>query len=119
MTEERDPILQQLFTEARQDLDDEVFTARVMQRSRFARYQTAAGWLAAALILVVGAGVLFTPLQEFALLVGQGLTTALIDLGDGWWALVVAPINSVASVLVLLVKGTRMAMTKIRSASYA
>ena len=119
MTDDRDPILQQLFTEAREELDGEMFTARVMQRSRFARYRTAAGWLAAALILVVGAGVLFTPLQEFALLLGQGLTTALVDLGDGWWALVVSPINSVASVLVLLVKGTRMAMSKVRRASYA
>jgi hypothetical protein len=119
MTEDRDPILQQLFVEAREELDGELFTARVMQRSRFARYRTAAGWLAAALVLVVGAGALFTPLQDFALLLGQALTTGLVDLGDGWWALVVSPINSVASVLVLLVKGTRMAMSKVRSASYA
>lgn len=119
MTDERDPILQQLFVEAHEELDGEMFTARVMQRSRFARYRTAAGWLAAALVLVVGAGVLFTPLQDLALLLGQGLTTALVDMGDGWWALVVSPINSVASVLVLLVKGTRMAMSKVRSASYA
>jgi len=119
MTDERDPTLEALFAEARDELDGEMFTARVMQRSRFARYRTAAGWLAAALLLVVGAGALFTPLQEFALLIGQGLTTALIDMGDGWWALVVAPINSVASVLVLLVKGTRMAMARVRSASYA
>lgn len=119
MTDDRDPILKQLFVEANEELDGEMFTARVMQRSRFARYRTAAGWLAAALVLVVGAGVLFTPLQDLALLLGQGLTTALVDLGDGWWALVISPINSVASVLVLLVKGTRMAMAKVRSASYA
>lgn len=119
MTDDRDPMLQALFAEARQELDGEAFTAQVMARSRVTGYRKAAGWLAAALVLVVCAGFLVMPLHELAGLLAQGLTTALIDLGDGWWSLVISPINSVASVLVLGFKVARMGMTRIRSASYA
>ena len=43
---------------------------------------------------------LAAPLQEFALLLAQGLTTTLIDLGSGWLALIFAPINNIASLIV-------------------
>lgn len=119
MTDDLDPILHDLFDEAGQELDGEAFTARVMARSRFARGRVVAGWLGAAAILLVCAVLLVPPLQDLAGFFARGLTTALIDLGDGWWALVFSPINSVAGVLVISFKLARMGITRIRSASYA
>ena len=118
MTEERDATLQALFDEAAPDLDGEDFTSAVVAQARFARPRRAAGWLAAAALVAVCAGLLL-PLEGLAGLLAQGLTTSLFELGDSWWALVVSPINSVASVLVLGLKAARMGLARARSASYA
>ena len=40
-------------------------------------------------------------------------------LGEGWLAWVLAPVNSVASLLVLSVKTLRMGAARVRRASYA
>ena len=52
-------------------------------------------------------------------LLAESLSTALVDLGESWWAVMIAPINSVASVLVLSAKALRMSVNRIRSASYS
>jgi len=119
MTEDRDPMLQAMFSEASPELDGEAFIADVMARSRFTRYRMAVGSLAVAAILVAVAGVVLVPVQELGAILAQGLTMALIDVGEGWWSLIMSPINSVAGLLVLLVKMVRMAMKRVRSASYA
>ena len=53
------------------------------------------------------------------MLVAQGLSISLVDLGEGWLAWVLAPVNSVASLLVLSVKALRMGAARVRRASYA
>ena len=119
MTDERDPILQELFDGVERELDAEDFTSQVMATSRVARYRAVAGWLSAAVVLLTCAVLFVIPVQELVTLLAQCLTSGLVDLGDSWWAMVFSPINSVASVLVLTVKLARMAMSRIRSASYA
>ena len=119
MSDDRDPVLEGLFAEAEQELEGAAFTAQVMARSRFARGRAVAGWLAAAALLAVCALLLVPTLQDLAALLAQGLTTALVDLGDGWWALVFSPINSVAGLVVLGWKLTRMVLARARGASYA
>lgn len=59
------------------------------------------------------------PPQELTVLIAQSLSTTLVDLGESWFATVLSPINSVATVLVVGVKAIRMALKRIRSASYA
>lgn len=119
MTDDRDPILEALFAEPQPELDGVAFRAQLKKRSRVVRVRMAAGWLCAAAILLVFMGLLAVPVQEFAWLLAQGLTTALVDVGDGWWSVIVSPLNSVASVLVVVVKAARMGLTRIRSASFA
>ena len=122
MDEERDPILQKLFAESQHELDGEAFTASVMTRSRFLRYQRLLPWLGGALALAVSL-LLLVPLQEFgvliALFVTDILTITLFDLGEGWLALVFSPVNNIASLIVLGVKALRMGRKKIIGASYA
>jgi hypothetical protein len=114
----RDPVLQALFVEAEQELAGEALTARVMAKTRVRRYR---------LLGTVAAGVLLTftvvwlafgmPLFEFALLLSTALTTPLLDLGEGWLALLLLPLNTMASVLLILLRGLRLAQRKIFSAT--
>ena len=120
MAGDRDKLLQAAFAEARQNLDDEVFTARVMTRSRNLLYLLTGG--AISLALVILAGVWLTigiPLLEFAVLISQVFTTALVDLGEGWLALVFMPVNNIASLFVLSGKAILMAWKKLISASFS
>ena len=118
MTEDRDPLLQQLFAEVQNDLDGEVFIGQVMTQTRRHSYRVIAAGVCATLILAACAWALAIP-QEFALLVAQGLSTTLVDLGDSWLAWIFSPVNNIASLLVLSLKGLRMGRKKYVSASYA
>ena len=76
---------------------------------------------AISLALVILAGIWLTigiPLLEFAVLISQVFTTALVDLGEGWLALVFMPVNNIASLFVLSGKAILMAWKKLISASF-
>ena len=120
MTDHRDQLLQSVFAEARQELDGEALTAWVMAKTRNMSYMLMAGGIAAALVLLASAWLIFAiPLLEFAVLISQGLTMPLVDLGEGWLALVFLPVNNIASLLVITVKVVLMARKKIIGASGA
>ena len=118
MTDGRDPLLQSLFVEARHDLDGEMFSARVMAKTRFLRYRVVVAGLCVALILAAGAWFLAIPL-EVAQLVAQVLATTLVDLGDSWLAWLLSPVNNIAALVVLCVKAIRIGRKKIIRTSYA
>ncbi len=119
MTEERDPVLQALFVEARRELSDEEFTAQIMARTQNLRYRIMVGGLFVALLVLVVAGLFSLPLQEFALLITQVLSTELITVGNGLVTWVFAPVNNLAGLLVISGKLMRMIWKKAKSASYA
>ncbi len=73
-----------------------------------------AGAAAGVGILVV-ASLLAVPLQEFAQLLAGALTSAVVDLGDGWIAWTVSPANSIGSLIVLSVKGIRLGRRRLAS----
>ncbi len=112
MTNDRDPLLQNLFAEAEQELDGEVFTSSVMAQARALRYRAMAGWSTAALLLAFIAWLLGIP-QELPQFIAQSLTTTLVDLGDSWLAWLISPINNIASLAVLSVKAIRIWMKKL------
>ena len=118
MSEDQDPLLQQLFAEIRPEVDGRQFTAGVMARTRFLRIRQIAPWVAGVLLIAAGASLL-VPLQEFTLLISQALSITLIDLGESWAAWVFSPINNVASLIVIGVKAIRMGHKKITRISYA
>ena len=117
--ENQDQLLQSVFAEARQDLDGEVLTARVMAKTRRLLYLLAAGGFTLAAVLLVGTWLIFgLPLLEFALLISQFLTMTLVDLGEGWLALVFMPINTVASLFVVTAKAIQLGWKKITGAFF-
>ena len=118
MTENQDLLLQTLFAEAQQDLSAEAFTARVMTRTQILRYRVAVGLICVALALAICAWLLALPAQEIAQLIVQGLNTTLLDLGDGWPAWLLAPVNNIASLFVLSLKGILTIRKKTIGASY-
>lgn len=118
MTEERDPMLQRLFADADVQLDAEQFVTGVMARTRVLRYRRMATIGGMILVFGVLAWLLALPLQELAQLLSQLLATTLVDLGEGWLTFLLAPINNVASVVIIGGKLIRMAWKRIVSASY-
>jgi len=107
--EQRDPLLQSLFNDAEQELDGTVLTAQVMARTRSYRLLLLTGGASGVLALLAGAWLLFgVPLFDFAVLLSGALATPLFDLGEGWLALLLLPVNTVASLLVLLFRALRI-----------
>ena len=120
MTESYDPLLQNLFAEARQELDGEVLTSRVMAKTRRFRYLLLTSGISAVLLILAVAWLIFAiPLLEFAVLLSQGLTMTLIDLGEGWLALVLMPVNNIASLCVISAKAIHLGWKKILNASFS
>jgi hypothetical protein len=119
MTNNQDQLLQTVFAEARQDLDGTAFTARIMSRTRKFLYLLALGGIAFAGILLTGAWLIFgMSLLEFAVMISNVLTTALLDLGEGWLALVFTPINNIASLVIITARAIHLGWKKISGASF-
>ena len=118
MANDRDPQLQALFADATADLDGEAFISRVMAQTRSRRNRLVAGGLIAVLVMAAFAWLFTNPVLGFVQLITQILTTSLIDLGEGWLAWVLAPVNTIASLLVLSVKGLRVFRKKVIGTTY-
>ena len=119
MPDKHDQILQSAFAEARRDLDGAAFTNRVMSRTRSLLYQLAGGVIAVGLVLLTGAWLVFgIPLLEFAVLISNALTTPLIELGEGWLALVFMPVNNIASLIVITARAIHLGWKKLTAASF-
>jgi hypothetical protein len=112
MTDDRDPHLQNLFAEAEEELEAEVFTSRVLVQARTFRYRIVAGWSLGALTLAIIAWLLDVP-QELPQLVAQSLTATLVDLGDSWLSWLFSPINNIASLILLSVRALHVGMKKL------
>ena len=120
MTDGRDQLLQTAFAEARQDLDGEAITARVIARTRNLLYVLVAGGISVALALLAGVWLVFgIPLLEFAVLTSRVLTTALFDLGEGWLALAFMPVKNIAGLLVLTARALHLGWKKLVRGSWS
>jgi hypothetical protein len=102
MSEYRDPTLEKLFRESEREFKGEAITEQVMARTRNRLFALAAAGISLSLI---------------AVLVSQFLTHPLLDLGEGWLALVFMPVNNFASISVLLVKGLLTTWKKLTGAA--
>lgn len=116
----QDPMLQNLFAEACEELQGNEITERVMARTRTAKYLflTAVSFTVVVILLIswlVFAG----PLLDFALLVSGVLTMTLVDLGEGWLALALMPVNNIASLFVLMGKAALIVRKKLLNRSLA
>jgi hypothetical protein len=118
MAEFRDPNLESLFAEAKRDYEGEAITAQVMAQTRNRLVSKAVGGALLGLIALLIAWYVFAvPLLDFAILLSQFITNPLIDLGEGWLALVFMPINNIASISVALGKLSLMAWKRLTGTS--
>jgi hypothetical protein len=105
MSNEHDPRLQALFAQAAESLDEEDIASHVVAAARRRRCLTwVAGFAALLLALLATRLLLAIPLLEFAVLISTLLTTSLVDLGEGWLALALLPVNSFAGLFALLLR---------------
>ena len=110
MTDEiRDPTLERLFSEIGGDLPGEQFTGEVMVRTDKAKRWKAARRIGLGLVL----GIIAIPLQEFALAFAHVLAVNLINLEHGLVAQLLAPINTVGSLLSAVLLSLRVAHKRI------
>jgi hypothetical protein len=115
MTEERDPMLQALFADAEQDLQEDAFTGRVMVSARLQKRRALIGWICFDLMIVICVWLLAAPLQSAVNLLLPSLTTSLVDLDNRLLAELLLPVNNLASVLALLAIGLRSAYRRFFS----
>jgi len=118
MTDERDPRLQALFADTQGELDGEEFVTRVMAQTRKPKQLLIAGLAGLTLLLIAGIWLFSLPAFAITQVIATALTTTLIDLGEGWLAWILSPINNIASLLILSLKGLRMIQKKVRGVSY-
>jgi hypothetical protein len=113
MNDDRDPRLELLFEEAESSLADDAFIEAVNDSLRRRRRRILFGRLAILAALVVLEVVLESPLRLYLGVVADVLGTPLLPMHDDWLAFVVAPINSVAGLVGLVLLGLNMLYRKI------
>jgi hypothetical protein len=113
MKDDRDMVLQGLFADANQELTDEDFTPRVMAKTHSLRNRLLAAGAGLMLTLAIMTWVFNLPLFDLTQQVSQVFTFALFDLGEGWLAWVLAPLNNIAGLLLLCVKAVRVIRKKL------
>ena len=113
MVNDRDPILKDLFAEPIRELADDAFVSEVMTRTRNRMYWLFASLATVVLFLVLTAWIFSVPALQFTKILTEALTTSLFDVGDGWLAWILLPVNSVAGLLVISAKIARMTWKRI------
>ncbi|MCP4300228.1 MAG: DUF5056 domain-containing protein [Gammaproteobacteria bacterium] len=113
MNNDLDPRLQTLFADAKQELADEDFTARVMSQVDKLTRRKIIAWACVGLVLVPGAWLLAGLLQDTVSLLTQVVPISLADVQNRWLATVLSPVNSVASLVVFGLFALRIAYKKI------
>jgi len=115
MTNERDPLLENLFDAASQDIHDDQFVDQVMLHVGSLQRRVVIGWIIAATILLSIGWFMSASLQGAVQVMTQFLPTSLIDVREEWIAQLVAPINSVAAVVAAGFFAARVLYKKIFS----
>ncbi len=102
MTEERDPKLEALFIQAEENLADDGYVDAVVGSLRRHRRNSLIGRFTAVLLLVALEFLLSAPFQNSAATIANALSMSLIDIEGQWLAFALAPLNSVAGLLGML-----------------
>lgn len=105
MSDERDPFLESLFAQATTELDEKMFTEQLRARIEKRRRNVLAGRVTLVALIVMFEFVFSAPLQNSVGALTDALSTSLLTIGNEWLAAVVAPLNSVAGILGMLLLG--------------
>jgi len=99
MNDERDPLLESLFSQAEHELVEDKFTVQVMAGVKKRRRNVLIGRFAILGLLVALELLLSAPLQNTAGAITQVLGMSLIEVESEWLSLVFSPLNSIAGLL--------------------
>jgi hypothetical protein len=113
MNEERDPALETLFAEARQDLSSDRFTNKVLAKVEERRRRVLLGRLALVVLLIAFELLLDAPLQHSLGALAEALNTPLFDTGGQWFGILLTPLNSLAGLLGLVLMGVHFLYRKL------
>ena len=113
MTDDRDPVLQNLFEAAEQRFDNEAFVADVMSQIDRMRRRSIIGWLCVGLALIPCAGLLAMLFQDILLVLAQVLPLTLIETEVEWFAQALAPVNTIGALVAFGFLGLRAAYRRI------
>ena len=105
MNDERDPLLESLFSQAEHELVEDEFTVQVMDGVKKRRRNVLIGRLAIVVSLVALELLLSSPLQDTAGVITQVLGMSLIEVESEWLTMVFGPLNSIAGLLGMLLIG--------------
>ena len=115
MSDDRDPKLQSLFADTDEELGDDGFTGQVMSRVDRARYSVRFSRYCVALVIVLFAGLIAGPLIGAVDALTEVLPRPLIDIDEGWFGVVFAPLNSLSGLLGIALLGLVAAFKKLFS----
>ena len=99
MNEERNPELESLFAENQQDLADDSFTQSVVARVTTRRRRVLAGRVTVVVLLIALELLLESPIQSSLGVFSGILGTTLIQIDNEWLDFDLAPLNSPAGLL--------------------
>lgn len=105
MSDERDPLLESLFARAGTELNEKEFGEQVMAKVDERRRNVLIGRVGLVVVLVMFEFLLSAPLQNSVGMATQALSSSLFDIGNEWLAVIVAPLNSVAGLIGMLLLG--------------
>lgn len=103
-----DPALKTLFAASERTFEDENFTDKVMKKSRFVRFRTHIIVGVGLFILAVALTFLSSDVQSLIIQFNNVLTSDIFDLGEGVTAVALDPINTIAGIVFIVIKGTHM-----------
>ena len=113
MNNDRDPKIESLFEKAESSFADDAFTDAVNDSLKRRRRRILLGRLAILAALVILEVVLESPLRIYLGVVAEVLGTPLLTMQDSWLAFVLAPINSIAGLVGILLLGLNMLYRRI------
>ena len=113
MNNERDPLLESLFLQAKQELVDEKFTANIMAGIDRRRRGFLIGRLSIIALLIVFELVMNTPLQDSVGALTGTMSRSLIPLENEWLTYALGPLNSIAGVLGVTLLGMQFLFRKV------
>lgn len=113
MNERRDPLIESLFDAADEALEGRTFESAVEQAVGARRRRVLLGRVTIVALLVMLELLLDSPLQSSLGATGDALSTSLFPIDHEWVAFILAPVNTVAGLVGLILVGLHYFYRKI------
>ena len=113
MNDDRDPVIDAVFADAKETLAGGEFTASVMSKTDQLKRRAMFGWLLSLVAMAAGFWMLADPLQEVAGLMNQVLPMTLVDIENRIFGQLLAPVNSIAGPIAIMVLGLNLLYRRV------